>query len=302
MPQFDPYRLKVLSLRAEKGGARLVWYQVQRGRITDEKPVVVLKGYWYFRDLALSPNRRWLYGCFHAQEALIDLAERRWIGLERFRGLPDDLYHLCWSPNSRYLAGIPRGSNPQKLVLLDLTRLQARILTNLKRGKLFDFGWYPDSQKLWYCVEDESKPILWYQTTIAGEQRRLSKAEQRQITEGWFFDADLFRFRQLGVAYSADYSLRIRFPVGSTQTIVETRTGQQWKLSNWMQPVDISPDKQWILGKSLRKVGDGHLGRVFDAVHITSDRGEHVFTEPERDYLLWAHFEQSGGLIAPPGR
>jgi hypothetical protein len=156
-----PNQFRFIVFDGRKGVAL---YGVADGKLQESHWLAQFSGFWYISgsNPAISPNGRWIYLPMHADTAVIDLQERRLRWLGRARRLSDggyipEVYQLRWSPNSHYLLGQRIGVD-EGLILCQPLQRGYQVL--VKEG-VYAYGWYPDSQRIWYVQRDaEGRSVL----------------------------------------------------------------------------------------------------------------------------------------------
>jgi len=285
MPTVDPFSLRILVFYHVDGG--VARYHVEKGQIRAQEWICRTQGRWYFRRARISPNGHSLYMLFHEDTVAIDLVSRKWYWLTRStqarRHGINSLYDLYWSPNSRHLLGGPAGVRMlPELVLFTLSPFSVRLLA---RGNIAGYGWYPDSEAIWYAVkEGQRQEPVWYRRHLKQDRPvPLNKQEQEKICNDWDFlpAAHCFDFylpREIrSFPYTADRTVRVlNFSFADNMpAFVQTRQGEVYRLSppstiKYPTVRDISSDKKWALVQSY--------GGDYYAVHITTNQWELVLS------------------------
>ncbi|MCL6476576.1 MAG: hypothetical protein K6U75_16205 [Firmicutes bacterium] len=283
MPPADPFSLRILVFHHVDGG--IARYKVEKGQIRAQEWICRTQGHWYYRRAKISPDGRWLYMLFHEDTVAINLASRKWYWLTRSsqarqQGI-NGLYDLSWSPNSRHLLGGQAGGGMlPDLVLFTLSPVRVRLLA---RGNIAGYGWYPDSEAIWYAVKKGArKEEVWYRRHL--RQNRpvpLSRQEQDKICNDWDFLPAAHRYNLYlaweirSFPYTADITVRVlnHWFADNTPAFVQTRQGEVYRLSppstvKYPEVRDISSDKKWALVYSD--------GGDYYAVHIATNQWELV--------------------------
>ena len=320
-----PNQFRFIVFDGRKGVAL---YGVADGKLQESHWLAQFSGFWYLSgsDPAISPNGRWIYLPMHADTAVIDLQERRLRWLGRARRLSDggyipEVYRLRWSPNSHYLLGQRIGVD-EGLILCQPLQRGYQVL--VKEG-VYAYGWYPDSQRIWYVQRDAGGRFRWYRLELrSGRVERLGAYEQRRVLSDWDLTLPPFRWMDvevrrilpewtslLVISSTADRQVRVRVDPSDSSDSFERRLFIEWrsgrsvvveaaddirKMFLW----DLSADYRWALVRCW--------GREDSRWHLVDlNRGRWkslVFSEevgrvlsPGAGGVIRADFKQSARLL-----